>query len=411
MPFGISILIYYNIPFMQPLSIPRERIYSVDVLRGLVMILMALDHTRDFFHSTAMTQDPLDVQTTHPMLYITRWITHFCAPVFVFLSGLSVQLMNGRKTSKEISSFLMKRGLWLILVEITLVSFALSFNPLMNVVVLQVIWAIGISFVCLALLVFLPWQVILGLGLLITASHNLLNYVEAKPGFEAGLWWQLMHQTRYTFFEYLPGHGFIVLYPFLPWLGIMLMGYGFGRFFQADVGTVQRKRILVATGITMMVVFVVVRWLNGYGDPRPWASQPHWAATLGDFMNVQKYPPSLMYACATLGPALLVLAWLEGKKSRFTDIAKIYGSVPFFYYILHFYLIHLLCLIMFFVSGYGVNDIANPQVPFLFRPPDFGYPLGTVYLVWIGVVALLYPLCKRYAAYKQTHRKWWLSYL
>lgn len=396
---------------MQPLSVPRERVYSVDVLRGIVMILMALDHVRDFFHVTAMTQDPLDVETTHPLLYITRWITHFCAPVFVFLSGLSVQLMNGRKTTAEISGFLMKRGLWLILVEITLVSFGLSFNPLMNVMILQVIWAIGVCFVILSLLVFLPWQAILGLGVLITCSHNLLDYIEAKPGFQPGVLWQLTHQTRYTFFEYLPGHGFIVLYPFLPWLGIMFMGYGFGRFFQADVSASQRKRILVAAGMGMIVVFIVVRLLNGYGDPRPWASHPHWAATLGSFMNVQKYPPSLLYACATLGPALLLLAWMEGRKSPAMNVAKVYGSVPFFYYILHFYIIHLLCVVLFFVSGYGVNEIVNPQVPFLFRPPEFGYPLWIVYLIWTGVVTVLYPVCKRYAAYKKTHRQWWLRYL
>lgn len=396
---------------MQPLSVPRERVYSVDVLRGIVMILMALDHVRDFFHVTAMTQDPLDVETTHPLLYITRWITHFCAPIFVFLSGLSVQLMNGRKTTAEISGFLMKRGLWLILVEITLVSFGLSFNPLMNVMILQVIWAIGICFVILSLLVFLPWQAILGLGVLITCSHNLLDYIEAKPGFQPGVLWQLTHQTRYTFFEYLPGHGFMVLYPFLPWLGIMFMGYGFGRFFQPDVSALQRKRVLVAAGMLMIAVFIVVRLLNGYGDPRPWASHTHWAATLGSFMNVQKYPPSLMYACATLGPALLLLAWMEGRKSPAMNVAKVYGSVPFFYYILHFYIIHLLCVVLFFVSGYGVNEIVNPEVPFLFRPPEFGYPLWIVYLIWIGVVTVLYPVCKRYAAYKKTHRQWWLSYL
>lgn len=396
---------------MQPLSVSRDRIYSIDVLRGLVMILMALDHVRDFFHQPAMTEDPLNVDTTFPVLYITRWITHFCAPVFVFLSGLSVCLMQERKTTKQISGFLLKRGLWLILVEITLVSFALSFNPMMNVMILQVIWAIGICFVCLSLLVFLPWQAILGLGVLIICSHNLLDYIEAKPGFQPGLGWQLLHQTRYTFFEYLPGHGFIVIYPFLPWLGIMLAGYGLGRIFRPDVGASQRKRILVVTGISMIVIFVAVRLLNGYGDPGTWETHPHWAATLGDFMNVQKYPPSLLYTCATIGPALLLLAWMEGRKSASMDIAKVYGSVPFFYYILHFYIIHLLCVILFFASGYGADDIVSPQTFFFFRPPAFGYPLWVAYLIWIGIVALLYPLCKWYAAYKRTHRHWWLSYL
>jgi len=385
--------------------LPRQRVYSVDVLRGLIMIIMALDHVRDFFHETAMTQDPLDAATTTPMLYFTRWVTHFCAPLFVLLSGVSVRLMQGRKTTAEISRFLLTRGLWLILIEVTVVSFGLTFNPFMNMVILQVIWAIGVSFVFLSLFVFLPWQAVLGIGLLIACGHNLLDYYEAQPGFQPGVLWEFAHKTRYTFFQLWPGHGAIVFYPVLPWIGVMFLGYGIGRVFQADVSAAKRKKILVTAGVSMIALFLVLRGWNIYGDPRPWAGSFY------SFMNVQKYPPSLLFICATIGPGLLALAALEHVRNRFTEVAKVYGSVPFFYYILHFYLIHSLCVIAFFISGYGANDIVSTEVPFLFRPPAFGYPLGVTYLVWIAVVAALYRPCKWYSQYKQTHRQWWLSYL
>lgn len=396
---------------MQPLSISKERVYSIDVLRGIVMILMALDHTRDFFHVKAMTEDALRLDADLPFTYITRWITHFCAPIFVFLSGLSVHLMHGRKTAKEISGYLLKRGLWLILVEVTLVTFGLTFNPLFSVLILQVIWTIGICFVCLSIFVFLPWQAVLAIGVLITIGHNALDAIEAQPDFKAGLLWQLTHKTQYTLFQFAPGHGILVIYPFFPWLGIMMMGYGLGRAYLPDIAAARRKRLLITAGISMILLFVIVRWLNVYGDPRPWVAHPGFWATVGDFMNVNKYPPSMMYACATLGPALLMLAALEGKRGKALAVAKVYGSVPFFYYILHFYFIHILCVILFFATGHGTNEIVDMSVPFLFRPRTFGFPLIVVYVIWIGIVALLYPLCKRYAAYKQANKKWWLSYI
>ncbi len=209
----------------------RERVYSIDVLRGIVMILMALDHVRDFFHEGAMTSDPLNPETTHTALYLTRWVTHFCAPIFVFLSGLSVYLMNGRKSKAEISKFLLTRGLWLILVEVTIVSLGLSFNPLFSVFFLQVIWAIGVSFLALSLLVWLPWGAILAIGAAITLSHNILDFYEAQPGFRPGLLWEFAHKPTYAPHTIFPGHVAIVLYPFLPWIGVMLLGYGCGRVF------------------------------------------------------------------------------------------------------------------------------------------------------------------------------------
>ena len=396
---------------MQPLAASRERVYSIDVLRGLVMIIMALDHVRDFFHVPALTQDPLDPQTTWTALYFTRWITHFCAPIFVFLSGMSVQLMNGRKTKAEISRFLFTRGLWLILIEVTVVSFGITFNPLMNLMILQVIWAIGVSFLALALLVYLPWQAILGIGLLITFGHNILNFWESQPGFKPGVLWEFAHFTQYTFYPVFPGHGVIVFYPFLPWIGIMLLGYGIGRVFMPDVTAAKRKQVLITTGLALVGIFFLLRAVNLYGDLRPWTPYPTIRQTIFSFLNVQKYPPSLMYTCITIGPGLLMLAAFEHARGRFAQVCRVYGSVPFFYYIIHFYAIHLLCMILFFVHGYGADDIVNPQAPFLFRPNDFGYPLAVVYLIWIGIVALLYRPCKWYSEYKRTHRQWWLSYL
>ncbi len=390
-------------PATAPLA--RARVYSVDVLRGLIMIIMALDHVRDFFHQPAMTEDPLNPATTTPALYFTRWITHFCAPLFVLLSGLSVRLMHQRKSSADISRFLLTRGLWLILMEMTIVSFGLTFNPHLNLMILQVIWAIGVSFLFLALFVFLPWQAVLAIGILITCGHNLLDYTQAQPGFKPGVLWEFAHQTRYTYYPLFGGHGVIVFYPFLPWVGIMLMGYGLGRLFQADVTPAQRRKVLVGAGTGMLALFLILRGWNIYGDPQPWAGSFY------SFMDVEKYPPSLLYSCATIGPGLLMLAALEHVRNRFADIAKVYGSVPFFYYILHFYLIHLLCVAVFFISGRGVHEIVDPNVPFFFRPQNFGYPLWVVYLIWIAVVAVLYRPCKWYSQYKQTHRQWWLSYL
>ncbi|MGN7723945.1 DUF1624 domain-containing protein [Chitinophaga sp. 22620] len=396
---------------MQPLAVSRERVYSIDVLRGLVMIIMALDHVRDFFHAPALTQDALDPQTSWPALYFTRWITHFCAPIFVFLSGMSVQLMNGRKTKAEISRFLLTRGLWLILIEVTVVSFGITFNPLINPMILQVIWAIGVSFLALAVLVFLPWQAILGIGLLITFGHNILDYWESQPDFKPGVFWQFAHFSRFNFYPTFPGRGVIVIYPFLPWIGIMLMGYGIGRVFLPDVSIAKRKQVLIATGLAMVGIFFLLRAVNLYGDPRPWQAFPTLQQTIFSFLNVQKYPPSLMYTCITIGPGLLMLVAFEHARGRFAQVCRVYGSVPFFYYIIHFYVIHLLCMILFFVHGYGADDIVNPQAPFLFRPNDFGYPLAVVYLIWISIVALLYKPCKWYSEYKRTHRQWWLSYL
>ncbi|WP_276484514.1 DUF1624 domain-containing protein [Paraflavitalea pollutisoli] len=392
----------------------RSRVESIDVLRGIVMIIMALDHVRDFFHIGAFQADPLDPATTTPMLYFTRWITHLCAPTFVFLAGTSSYLLGGRKTKAELSMFLLKRGLWLILAEVLLVTLALTFNPLYNLVIFQVIWAIGITMVILGVVVRLPYAVIFVVGLAIVLGHNLLDQPEAarlaakQP---LGFWWDLVHGSRYAFYPWAPNHFLLIVYPFLPWTGLMLMGYCAGKWFTAGYPSRQRKRELLLTGVALIALFVVLRFVNVYGDPVPWTKQGSLLKNAYAFFNVNKYPPSLMYMCITIGISLIALRCLEDIRTPVTEFARVFGRVPFFYYVLHFFLIHTITVIVFFLSGFGVKDIVSNQTPFLFRPVSFGFPLWAVYIIWIGVILLLYPLCRRYNNYKSKHQRWWLSYL
>jgi uncharacterized membrane protein len=395
---------------MNQLTAVKKRVQSIDILRGIVMIIMALDHVRDYFHNDAFQHDPLDPGTTTPILYFTRWITHFCAPTFVFLAGTSAYMIGLRKTKAELSSFLIKRGLWLVLIEVVVISLGWTFNPLYNTIIFQVIWAIGISMLLLGVAVRLPYGVVFAIGALIVFGHNLLDYPEAAHKHEVGFLWDLLHDSRFDTFTFAPNRILIVAYAFLPWTGIMFMGYAAGKLFEPTVDTRKRQKTLLLLGTGLIVLFVVLRLLNGYGNPLPWTPQQNGMATFLSFMNINKYPPSLMYACITIGPALVVLALLEHVQNRFTEFVKIFGRVPFFYYVLHLYLIHLLTVILFFAKGYGTKDIVG-QTPFLFRPVTFGFDLWLVYIIWIAVILLLYPLCKWYNKYKSEHTQWWLSYI
>ncbi len=394
----------------------QKRIESIDILRGTVMIIMALDHVRDYFHFAANTDDPLNLLTTTPQLYFTRWITHFCAPVFVFLSGISIYLQSLRKTSSELGSFLIKRGLWLIFVEWFIVAFAWTFNPAFDALPFGVIWAIGISMVLLGLMmkIKLPYKVILMLGIIVVTGHNLLDIPEAAPGFKAGFWWDFFHHGVFVFYPIISNHSAMLVYPFPVYTGIMMLGYCAGVLFSSKFIAEQRKKILIQSGIGLIIFFVVLRFTNLYGDPVDWSEQKNSLYTFLSFMNVDKYPPSLLYFCITIGPALLVLAFIEKVKNRFTDIMLVYGRTAFFYYVLHLYLIHLLAAVCFFARGHSMADAANvgKHFPFMFVAPGEGYGLGVVYFVWISVVIALYPLCKWYDGYKTNHKeKWWLSYL
>ena len=401
---------------MQQNPAAQKRIESIDVLRGIVMIIMALDHVRDYFHIGANLDDPLNLATTTPALYATRWITHFCAPIFVFLSGTSIYLQSLRKTKKELGIFLLKRGLWLIFAEWVIVAFAWTFNPNFNVIPFQVIWAIGISMVVLGLLILIriPYKAIFILGLVLVVGHNLLDIPEAAPGFKADFWWDLFHHGVFRPYAFAPNHYVMLVYPFPAWTGLMMLGYCTGVFFTPKFSMDKRRKILTRIGIGLILFFVALRFSNVYGDPVDWTNQKNGFYTFLSFMHVDKYPPSLLYLCITIGPALLLLAFMEKFKNRFTDVMVVYGRTAFFYYILHIYLIHLLAAICFFARGHSWADAANVgrQFPFLFVAPGEGYGLAIVYLVWAAVVIALYPLCKWYDKYKTSHKeKWWLSYL
>ena len=389
-----------------------HRIDSIDLLRGLVMIIMALDHTRDFFHKQGMTGDPLDLATTTPLLYFTRWITHFCAPVFVFLTGSSIWFQGLRKNKRQLSMFILKRGLWLVFVEIFIMSFAFTFDIHFGLIAFQTIWSIAISMIILGLMIWLPFPVIFAVGALIVLGHNSLDYYEAHFKSQPGWMYSLVHIPG--FYKLWDGHNLLILYPFLSWSGLMMLGYCFGKLFLSLEGK-QRRNMLLWLGVGTIALFAFVRAFNGYGDPLHWSTQKNGLYTFLSFMNVQKYPPSLLYTCATIGPAILFLALAGHVTNAFTRFITVYGRVPFFYYILHFYWIHILCMIFFFTRGHSFAEGVHHNVQgFLpnFIIPGEGYSLGVVYLVWLFVIISLYPLCKWFSEYKLKHReKWWLSYL
>lgn len=395
-----------------PLPGNSKRIESIDLLRGLVMIIMALDHTRDFFHKEAFTADPLDPATTTPILYFTRWITHFCAPTFVFLSGLSAWLQSQRKTKKELSRFLITRGLWLILLEVTVITLGITADIHYGTFILQTIWSIGISMVILGLVIWLPYAAILSIGLLIVFGHNTLDYAEAARQGNVPVWWNFLHLP--TFLSLSPDRGIGVFYPFLSWAGLMIVGYCCGKIFTEKEPAV-RNKILLWMGVGSLVFFTVLRFTNSYGDPGTWSQQSNGIRTFFSFMNVQKYPPSLLFMCATIGGSLIFLALVKNtQQGRLARIIKVYGRVPFFYYILHFYLLHIISITVYLSWGHtmaeGIKGV--PGLPFKFVVPGEGYDIWVVYLIWLAVVAALYPICKWYDNYKMNHKeKWWLSYL
>ncbi len=391
-----------------------KRIDSIDVLRGIVMVIMAIDHVREFIHVQAFTDDPLNVLTTTPVLYFTRWITHLCAPTFVFLSGLSIYLQSIRKTKAELSSFLFKRGIWLIFVEFGLISLAMTFNPLYNLLIMQVIWAIGISMIILGFLIRLPFKLVLAIGLIIVLGHNFLDFYEAEPGFKAGFLWDLMHHGSFAIYPMSGEHFLVIMYPFLPWTGLMILGYCFGVYFTNQFSSSQRQKVLLTYGLSLLVFFVFLRSINLYGDPHPWTPQASDFQTFLSFMTVHKYPPSLAYMSVMMGIAILALAFLENIQNKISAMFRVFGRTAFFYYIIHFYLAHLIAMLLFFYKGHSFDDAIKglQKIPFLFSIPGEGVGLGLVYLIWILLIVSLYPLCKWYDSYKTAHKeKWWLSYL
>jgi uncharacterized membrane protein len=393
-------------------SEPKRRIESIDILRGLIMLIMAVDHVRDFFHYGH--PEPTDLAVTTPILFFTRWITHFCAPAFVFLSGTSAYLAGTRRTKSQLSSFLIKRGLWLIAVELVIITFAITLNPLYNVLIFQVIWAIGGSMILLGLLIwFRASLTVVGIiGAIIFFGHNIFDIV--NPGaITRTFYWRLLFSAG-GFSTYWPlgnNRGILIAYALLPWTGVMLLGYVFGSLYKSSVDAVKRRKTLLYSGLFLLTIFIVLRFFNIYGDPAPWSVQKTTVLSIISFFNVTKYPCSLLYLGMTIGASLVMLSLFENVKNKFTSILIVYGNVPFFYYVLHWYLIKVFNVIAFFAMGFKTSQIVSPNLPLLFQPTGFGVNLLGVYLIWFLVIAILYLPCRWYSKYKRTHMQWWLSYM
>lgn len=389
-----------------------SRIRSIDTVRGLIIIIMALDHVRDFFHIAGATGDPTDLATTTPALFFTRWITHYCAPSFMMLSGLSAYLSGVNKTAAEKSAFLIKRGFWLILVEMVFITFAFTFDIYYKTLFFAVFWALGGAMIVLGIAVrFVSPKTILILGLALVLGHNLLDYVQLQENTLSDTLLRIFFTGRGTFLPRPDGGAVIFLYVLFPWAGIMMSGYGLGMFFNRNADPARRKKLLLLIGSVLTVLFVVLRLINGYGDPAPWSAQDTGIKTFMSFLNVTKYPPSLFFTCMTQGPILILLAFTEQTDNAFSRICTVYGRVPFFFFIVHFYLIHIMTLVAVFLSGYTWQQATDDSLFFKFRPNDFGYSLGQTYIIWILIVIALYWPCKWYGEYRARKRTWWLSYL
>ncbi len=388
----------------------RPRLDQLDLLRGLVMILMALDHTRDFLSHEAMLFDPTDLSMTHGWVFLTRWVTHFCAPIFCFLAGTGAFLSLGRgKTKRDLSWFLVTRGLWLVVLEFTLVGSAWTFAFDPHNFFLQVIWAIGCSMIVLAALIHLPLWGVAAFGLIMIAGHNLLDPISPQSwGAWSGLW-KMLHVQGLV--NPAPGYDVFIAYPLIPWIGVVATGFAFGALLRRE--RAERRRLLLWLGLALSVGFVVLRATNLYGDPKPWAPQASALFTLFSFVNCTKYPPSLLYLLMTLGPALIFLSLADRELNQaWQKPILVFGRVPLFYYLLHLPLIHgiavLLSLLRYGHAKGILHDTVFPEAKGL--PLDYGYGLLGVYAVWGLVLALLYPLCRWFAALKQRRRDAWLSY-
>ncbi|MGB5238378.1 MAG: heparan-alpha-glucosaminide N-acetyltransferase domain-containing protein [Flavobacteriaceae bacterium] len=398
------------------LKTPRgKRISSIDMLRGLVMVIMALDHVRDYFHKDAFYFDPTDLEQTNVALFFTRFVTHFCAPVFVFLAGTSAFFVGQRRDKKFLAKWLLKRGVWLIFAEFTIIKLAWAFKLDFSVIMLQVIWVLGLGMIFLAAYIYLPRKLGLALALIVVLSHNLLDiYSTADPFIPAvgagESIWRVLHV-----FGLVPMGSSIVLaaYPAVPWIFVMPLGYYFGALYKPDVLPGFRIKRLWQIGLGATLLFLVLRLLNIYGDLYPWSPQGNLSFTIMSFLNVTKYPPSLLFLSVTLGPSIIFLALAEKFKGWFFEQLVIIGRVPMFFYVVHLYVIHLLALIAAVAMGFNASDmIIDIWINMQSELQGYGFELWVVYLVWIGIVLALYPVCIWYNRYKSENRdKWWLSYL
>ena len=396
-------------------STASPRIQSVDAMRGAIMMLMAIDHIRDFVARSAMHFLPTDLTRTTPAIFFTRWITHFCAPGFILTAGIGAFLWmeRGRHAKGELSHFLVTRGIWLIFLELTVLRVVMfsqvSYHG--SPVILLILWAIGISMIALAGLIHLPLRVVAGVSIAIIAFHNLADGIRPERFGHAAWLWDILHQQNVFSFG---GITFVTAYPVLPWIGVMAAGYCLGRVLLWEPE--ERERFLLRLGLSLAAAFVVLRAINVYGDPFRWTHQRSALFTVLSFLNTTKYPPSLIFLLMTLGPFIAGMALLDGRQFSPRNPLIVFGRVPFFYYVAHILAAHVIAVVMNFVR-YGRTPfllIAPPSMgsPGKLFPPDYGFPLWTVYAVWVVVLALLYPACLWFSRYRQSHPgRWWLSYL
>ena len=397
------------------IKLPDHRAYrleAIDMLRGLVIVIMAIDHVRDFF-LFGTEQDPMANPNITAGLFATRWITHFCAPVFVLLAGVSAGLIAGRKSRNELARFLFTRGLWLVMVEIFIVSTLGTFSPRgiaeaggRIFASMQVIWAIGASMIALSGLQWLGRRACFALGLAIVAGHNLLDPIWPASKLTDQQWplWVALHsQMAIPVGPFL----FRFAYPLLPWMGVMALGFGISEIFEQPAA--RRNTILLRAGAALTAGFLLLRAIVGYGDPNPWQMQPAGMTdTVMDFLNTTKYPPSLDYLLMTLGPAAIVCSFADRMTGAIKRVLVMFGRVPFAFYVAHFFLIHLLSVFLGVIQGFTVHQM---MTTYRFYPKGYGIGLPWVYVVWAVVVFLLYPLCRWVAAVKARRRDWWLSYI
>jgi uncharacterized membrane protein len=385
-----------------------RRIDSIDLLRGVVIVIMALDHVRDYFHFDAFMFDPDDFSQTNLALFWTRFITHFCAPVFVFLAGTSAFLVGKKHGKKYLSGWLIKRGLWLILLEVTVIKLAWTFQLDYSFTFLQVIWVLGLSMIVLAGAVHLPRKLLLFSCLLIIISHNLFDSFTPQNTVLQDLW-IILHQ-----FGDLNHMKLMVAYPAIPWIAVMPLGYCLGALYVPDVDPQKRRLLLRTLGFSLIGLFFIIRGFNGYGDAYAWEFNGSYSTAFMSFFKVTKYPPSLLFLLITLGPALLFLSISEEWEGALKEKLVVFGRVPMFFYIIHIFVIHLFAVLAVLLSGFDASVMIIDQ--WVTWQPDlqgYGFSLWVTYLIWIGLIILLYPLCSWYNNYKSANaaQKKWLSYM
>ncbi|MCL6266755.1 DUF1624 domain-containing protein [Flagellimonas myxillae] len=387
----------------------RKRIKSIDMLRGLVMVIMALDHVRDYFHFDAFMFDPSDLSQTNVPLFWTRFVTHFCAPVFVFLAGTSAFFVGQRRDKKSLSKWLLKRGLWLVIAEITIIKLAWMFKLDYSGILLQVIWVLGIGMIFLAGFIHLPKKLGLALCLIVVFGHNTLDGFSPESPVASGLW-TFLHVFGLV---NLGGLQVFSAYSLIPWIFVMPLGYYLGELYKPSFDPQQRKKMLLQLGLGATVLFFAIRAINIYGDLVPWSTQDSLGLTIASFFNVSKYPPSLLFLLITIGPSLVFLSVAEGWRNSLVEKIVVIGKVPMFFYVLHIYVIHALACIAAVMTGFSFSDmIIDLWITLQPELQGYGFSLWVVYLIWIVLMIALYPICSWYNDYKTAHReKWWLAYL